>query len=70
MGLLNPLELKRFEIYETVLRGTKDDEYIFEVQLAESVLKNPGKYKYEFYVESENTKITSDNDTFRVDNCL
>ena len=71
MGLLYPLELKRFEIYEPVLRGTQDDSYIFEVQLDESVLKNPGKFKYEFYIETEQgTKITSDNDVFKVDNCL
>ena len=66
MGLLNPL--KQFEIIEPILRGTQDDNYIFEVKLD---VKNAGKYKYEFYVEDEDgAKITSDNDVFKVDNCL
>ena len=68
MGLLYPLELKRFEIIEPQLRGTQDDTYIFEVQLD---VKNPGTYKYEFYIENEDgAKIACDYDKFRVDNCL
>ena len=66
MGLLNPL--KQFEIIEPILRGTQDDTYIFEVQLD---VKNPGTYKYEFYIENEDgAKIACDYDKFRVDNCL
>ena len=71
MGLLYPLELKRFEIYEPQLRGTQDDTYIFEVKLDESVLANPGTYKYEFYIENEHgAKIACDYDKFKVINCL
>ena len=71
MGLLYPLELKRFEIYEPQLRGTQEDTYIFEVKLDESVLANPGTYKYEFYIENEHgAKIACDYDKFKVINCL
>ena len=71
MGLLYPLELKRFEIYEPQLRGTQDDTYIFEVKLDESVLANPGTYKYEFYIENEDgAKIACDYDKFHVIDCL
>lgn len=71
MGLLYPLELKRFEIYEPQLRGTQDDTYIFEVKLDESVLGNAGSYKYEFYIENtDGAKIACDYDKFKVINCL
>lgn len=71
MGLLYPLELKRFEIIEPQLRGTQEDVYIFEVKLDESVLANPGTYKYEFYIENEHgAKIACDYDKFKVINCL
>lgn len=71
MGLLYPLDMKRFEIYEPQLRGTQDDTYIFEVKLDESVLANPGTYKYEFYIENEHgAKIACDYDKFKVINCL
>ena len=71
MGLLYPLELKRFEIYEPQLRGTQDDTYIFEVKLDESVLANPGTYKYEFYIENEDgAKIACDYDKLKVKDCL
>ena len=71
MGLLYPLELKRFEIYEPQLRGTQEDTYIFEVKLDESVLANPGTYKYEFYIENEHgAKIACDYDKLKVKDCL
>lgn len=71
MGLLYPIEHKRIETYEPILKGTQDDTYIFEIVLNNTVLSTPGTFKYQFFI-SDNTgkEIASDIDKLKVKDCL
>lgn len=71
MGLLYPIEHKRVETYEPVLRGTQDDTYIFEVVLSNTVFESPGTFKYQFFISDDTGKeIASDIDKLKVKDCL
>ena len=71
MGLLYPIECKRVETYEPILRGTQDDTYIFEVVLNNTVLSTPGTFKYQFFILDDTGKqIASDIDKLKVKDCL
>ena len=71
MGLLYPIEHKRVETYEPILRGTQDDTYIFEVILNNTVLSTPGTFKYQFFILDDTGKqIASDIDKLKVKDCL
>ena len=71
MGLLYPIECKRVETYEPILRGTQEDVYICEVVLNNTVLSTPGTFKYQFFITDDTGKqIASDIDKLKVKDCL
>ena len=68
MGLASPNG--KVETYTPELIDIKDDVYIYEVKIKNTVLQDIGVHKYQFFVSDGKAKISSAIGKLKVEQCL
>ena len=56
--------------YYPVFEGVEGDTHIFKVALSNEILANPSKYEFQFFILNNDTVLSSNIGSFRVNDCL